>query len=116
MKLSEWRESFLNNLVGPNPSKFGRSLFGKPYILKRQFKDIHLTVINGETLVTTKLLENGALIFKWDGYDYGCCASGEHLFAVPPLIYTQGISLKDVELFEGEVDWDAEVPGLKLVG
>ena len=115
MKLEEWREAFLANMSGSghDPDRV-RHLFGKPYILTRLFRDIHICVIEGEPIVTTRLLQEGRLVFRWHGWDYGVCDSGEKPFAVPGLLCWQGIQLKDVEPFDGELDWNIEVPEIKI--
>ena len=115
MKLLEWRERFLAQMSasGKDPEAT-RDLFGKPYVLKKTFRDI-IVIIEGEALVTTKLLlKERCLAFRWYGYDYGCCASSEEPFAIPPLFYWRGVSLNRVEEFKGEIDWEAEIPELKL--
>ena len=116
MKLQEWREAFLANMSasGRDPDAV-RHLFGdKPYMLIRPFRDIHICVIEGEPIVTTKLLREGRLVFRWHGWDYGVCDSGEKPFAVPGLLYWQGIQLKNAESFNGELDWNIEVPEIEI--
>ena len=115
MKLQEWREAFLSHMSesGHDPDRVWH-LFGKPYILTRPFRDIHICIIEGESIVTNKLLREGRLVFRWHGWDYGVCGSGEKPFAVPGLLYWQGIQLKNAEPFNGELDWNIEVPEIEI--